>query len=133
MNIARAEFLITSYSSEFFNRLDTVGFSDFKTGSQNQTKNLLMKRVYPKRLKEEMYRYLILNESLKSLVRKFVKKLHWNLQTVRTILPNLTKRINQITNFDTKEKDKHDQKRCPLLCLWKPAADKIIRHKLAES
>lgn len=58
MNIAKPEANVVEYCSLFFERLDSVGYNNFKDNNQKKTVKLLASEMYPKKFKDIMMQNL---------------------------------------------------------------------------
>lgn len=67
------------FTNDFFNRLDEVGYSSFRTSNPKKTIQLMQERLHPKLLKATMNRHLDYQEGIKKTSKRmsscFVKKL----------------------------------------------------------
>lgn len=73
--IADAKARVTHFSSDFFERFESVGCSSFRTESPKQTVALLMKLISPAVLKRSMRKKIQYDRSLEKDVKKFIKVL----------------------------------------------------------
>ncbi len=75
MKIADADALITTYCADFFERLESIGCGDFREQNSKKTVRLLMSRVQPPALKNELRHRVEFDESLENNVKKFIRVL----------------------------------------------------------
>lgn len=75
VDICDARARITSYCAIFFERLEGVGYDDFREDNPKQTINLLLQKVQPAALKQKMFLKLKYDRSLEKSVPSFISKL----------------------------------------------------------
>lgn len=64
MDINDADARVTQFCSEFFNRLNAVGYEKLRTENPEQTVKLMMLYAYSGNLKEEMQKFIDLNKPI---------------------------------------------------------------------
>lgn len=65
---------ITTYGAEVFKRLDSSGYSDFKTENPEYTIKMLIERIEPPSLKRSMQYFVNIEPGLEQHVRKFIQR-----------------------------------------------------------
>lgn len=75
IHISDTESCVTLYRSKFFNHLNEIGYSRFSFVNQEETVTLLIRHVYPTKLKAEMHNILHNKKALKKEVWKFIVKI----------------------------------------------------------
>lgn len=66
---------ITSYCAEFFERLEAVGYENFREDNPKQTAKLILQRIQPAALKQKMFQRMNYDQSLEKSVPKLISKL----------------------------------------------------------
>lgn len=75
VEVSNAAARITSYCAQFFERLEAVGYEDFRDENPKQTIHLLLQRVQPSALKSKMLQKVKYDPALEKSVPKFIAKL----------------------------------------------------------
>lgn len=143
-DIANPEARIIHYCADFFERLEGIGHSNFRDKNPKLTVKLLLKRLSPKPLKQEMIRRVQYDDSLEKNVKKFISALireaincHTYAVTEKNAVDSMTREKGQKSgksskgtggNQDKARKEQKD-KETPL-CLWEEHKKKGIRHLL---
>lgn len=142
-HVADAEARITTYCSMFFDKLESVGYGEFKSDNSKQTISLLTRHLQPPALKAEMQKRVKYEPELEKNVKRYIKLLRSEAkacqsygQTTRTPSPGKGTKVNQ--NKPAKGADSSDQKReikepkQDPICLYPPHKEKGVRHKLKD-
>lgn len=72
MEIADPGARVMEFVSDFFERLDAVGYGDFKVKNPKKTVKLLQERLYPPGLKDAMLQHLEYQPGLKGKLRDYI-------------------------------------------------------------
>lgn len=75
MRMADPEARILEFVTDFFSRLEGVGYGDFKDENQEKTIKLLQERLYPPQLKRAMANHLEYQTALKKKLKDYIKLL----------------------------------------------------------
>lgn len=146
-HIADPEARILEFASSFFERLESIGYDDFKEDNPKKTVKLLQEKLYPRKLKTVMQKALDYQESLQSDVSGYVRLLcseaaaHDKYQ-MDTDSDKAGSSRGHRGRSDNKEKgnkdkggsvkDKEDspntKSKYPHLCLNEECAEKGLRH-----
>ena len=144
---------VTTYCSNFFERLDSVGCGNFKIDNPKHTVSLMLRRVKPYALRDEMRRRLKFDESLEKDVRKFIRVLITEAQACQKYgekgsgklrtkkngdnqSRNLEQKKIAAANLETKTnidlKSTQKPKRLPTVCLHPTHQKDGVRHYMSD-
>jgi len=140
MKIVDADVRIMHYFSDFFERLESVGYGSFRTENPEQTVKLLISRLQPAALKHEMRKQIQFDKTLEKDVQKFAQVLiieAVNYQKYGVETKDPSKKDNpkggtkkKPTDSETpKPKPPKPTKEAPL-CLWEEHRKRGIKHYL---
>lgn len=151
-NIDDVDARVTSYCSDFLERLDRVGCRDLVESNAKQAVHLLLRRVQPTALKNELQRQTRYDKQMEKDVQYFITRLTEEAQACEKYSakegktnqnsgggaprsdnkPDKKQPKSEKGKSDKHEPEKSSTKEEDPLCLWPTHKDKGIRHRLKD-
>lgn len=94
MNISDPEARMMEYANEFFSRMESIGYDNFKDVNPKKTVTLLQRHLYPPRFKEAIQTMIEYHEDLKKDVIKFIEVICEEAKAYEKYGGRPTKRVN---------------------------------------
>ncbi|MEM1369510.1 MAG: hypothetical protein AAGG02_16175 [Cyanobacteria bacterium P01_H01_bin.15] len=132
---------ITQYCADSFERLEAIGYGDFRDTNSKFTVKLMLRKFSPKVLKQEMTRRVQYDDYLEKNVKLFVKTLVQEAVKCNTYTPieenpdkhNASKKgDHQHKAGSSRNNDRSKSSKEPPLCLLEEHAQKGIRHFMRD-
>lgn len=140
MNVADPEARVLQYANDMFERLQSIGYGEFREKNPKMTVRLMCDNLAPKQLREQMERRIDFDPSIRQDVKAFVRVLCTEAASCQTYTN--TSRQSTITQNNSNRDDKKGSssgsassaagsKRLPI-CLWPDHKKKGLRHRIMD-